>query len=263
MTTKGRARAAGLVLVVLASAPLLFGTGAGTAWAQGETTSTTEPTTTSTSTPPSTSSTTTSTTLPPTTTTTAHATTSTTHESTTTTTHPTTTTAKATSSSSSTPWGWIVLAIVLVLAAILVAVLIGRSRRQGREVDWQRSVRPALTAAELARDLVLSQTDNDDAQRRASVSVQVEEAVDGLERAAASAPDDLSRSMATRSAESLRGLAFAVEADHLMRSGGEHPTGEQLAAAAAARRNRAAELEANLLELTAAVAPPVNGRRPA
>jgi hypothetical protein len=262
MTTKGRARAASLLLVVLASAPVLFGTGAGSAWAQGETSSTTEPTTTSTSLPPSTSSTTTSTTLPPTTTTTAHATTSTTHESTTTT-HPTTTTTRATSSSSSTPWGWIVLAVVLVLAAILVALLIGRSRRQGREVDWQRSVRPALTAAELARDLVLSQTENDDAQRRANVSVQVDEAVDGLERAAASAPDDRSRNMATRSAESLRGLAFAVEADHLMRSGGEHPTGEQLAAAAAARRNRAAELEANLLELRAAVTPPVaNGRRP-
>jgi hypothetical protein len=142
-------------------------------------------------------------------------------------------------------------------------VLIARSRRQGREVDWQRSVRPAVTAAELARDLVLSQTENDDAQRRASVSVQVEEAVEGLERAADTAPDDLSRNMAARSAESLRGLAFAVEADHLMRSGGEHPTGEQLASAAAARRNRAAELETNLLELKAAVAPPVNGRRPA
>ncbi len=262
MTTKGCARAAGLLLAVLASAPLLLGVGAGTAWAQGETT-TTEVTTTSTSAPPSTSSTTTTTTLAPTTTTTAHPTTSTTHEPTTSTTHPTTTTTRASSTSSSTPWGWIILAVVLVLAAILVAVLIARSRRQGREVDWQRSVRPAVTAAELARDLVLSQTDNDDAQRRASVSVQVEEAVEGLERAADTAPDDLSRNMAARSAESLRGLAFAVEADHLMRSGGEHPTGEQLAAAAAARRNRAAELEANLLELKAAVAPPVNGRRPA
>jgi hypothetical protein len=61
--------------------------------------------------------------------------------------------------------------------------------------------------------------------------------------------------MCTRCAESLRGLAFAVEADHLMRSGGEHPTGEQLAAADAARRNRSAELAANLLELRAAVTP--------
>jgi hypothetical protein len=258
MTTNGRRRAATALLLVLASAPLVVATGPGTAWAQPDTT-TTDVTTTSTSAPPTTTSTSTTTTLPPTTTTTTHPTTSTTHESTTTS-HPTTTTTPATASSSSTPWGWIILAIVLLLAAVLVALLIGRSKRQGREADWQRSVRPALTAAELARDLILSQTEHDDAQRRASVGVQVDEAVDGLERAASTAPDDLSRNMAARSAESLRGLAFAIEADHLMRSGGEHPTGEQLASADAARRNRTAELEANLLELRAAVTPPANGR---
>jgi hypothetical protein len=256
MTTKGRRRAATALVLVLASAPLLLGTGAGTAWGQGETTSTTESTTTTTSAPPTTESTTTTTTTPPSTTTRTRPTTTTTHEPTT-----TTTTEATASSSSSTPWGWIILAVVLLLAAVLVAVLIGRSRRKGRETDWQRSVRPALVAAELARDLVLSQTENDDAQRRASVGVQVEEAVDGLERVASSAPDDLGRNMAARSAESLRGLAFAVEADHLMRSGGQHPTGEQLAAADAARRSRAAEFEANLLELKAAVTqPPANAR---
>jgi hypothetical protein len=256
MTTKGRRRAASALLVVLASAPILLGMGVGTAWGQPDTT-TTEATTTST-TPPTTSTTTTTTTAPPSTTTTTHPTTSTTHESTTTS-SSTTTTTPATASSSSTPWGWIVLAIVLLLAVVLVAVLIGRSKRQGREADWERSVRPAVVAAELARDLILSQTEHDDAQRRASVGVQVDDAVDGLERAADSAPDDLSRNMAARSAESLRGLAFAVEADHLMRSGGEHPTGEQLASADAARRNRSAELEANLLELKAAVTPPPKG----
>ncbi len=258
MTTKGRRRAASALLLVLASAPILFGTASGTAWGQPDTT-TTDATTTSTSAPPTTTSTTT--TLPPSTTTTTHPTTSTTHESTTTS-HPTTTTTttKATGSSSSTPWGWIILAVVVLLAAVLVALLIGRSKRQGREADWQRAVRPVLTAAELARDLILSQTEHDDAQRRASVGVQVDEAVDGLERAASSAPDDLSRNMAARSAESLRGLAFAIEADHLMRSGGEHPSGEQLASADAARRNRTAELEANLRELRAAVTPPANAR---
>jgi hypothetical protein len=242
--------------LVLASAPTLLGTGAGTAWGQGETsTTTTEAATTTTSAPTTTeSTTTTSTTAPPSTTTRTRPTTSTTHESTT-----TTTITEATGTSSSTPWGWIILAVVLLLAAVLVAVLIGRSRRKGRQSDWQRSVRPALVAAELARDLVLSQTENDDAQRRANVGVQVDEAVDGLERVASSAPDDLGRNMAARSAESLRGLAFAVEADYLMRSGGQHPTGEQLAAADAARRGRAAELEANLLELKAAVTPPANG----
>jgi hypothetical protein len=115
---------------------------------------------------------------------------------------------------------------------------------------------PAITAAELARELVLTQTADDDAQRRASVGVQVDEAVSALERAAASAPDEDERALCARCAESLRGLAFAVEADHLMRSGGEHATGEQLAAAAAARRHRAAELDAALAQLRSAAAPP-------
>ena len=49
--------------------------------------------------------------------------------------------------------------------------------------------------------------------------------------------------------------AFAVEADHLMRSGGKTPTGEQLASADSARRNRSAELNAALQELKVAIAP--------
>jgi hypothetical protein len=40
-----------------------------------------------------------------------------------------------------------------------------------------------------------------------------------------------------------------------MRHGGEHPSGDQLAAADAARRNRSAELDLALRELKAAVAP--------
>jgi hypothetical protein len=113
---------------------------------------------------------------------------------------------------------------------------------------------PAITAAELARDLVLSQAPTDDAERRASVNVQVEAAITSLERAGSAAPDEQHAGLCTRCAESLRGLAFAVEADHLMRSGGEHPTGAQLASADAARRSRAAELETALGELKAALA---------
>ena len=82
--------------------------------------------------------------------------------------------------------------------------------------------------------------------------------MDGLERAAASAPDETHRALCTRCAESLRGLAFAVEADHLMRSGGATPTGEQLASADSARRNRSAELNAALEDLKAAIAPKHN-----
>ncbi len=147
------------------------------------------------------------------------------------------------------------LAVVIALAAILVGLLIARTRRQGREVDWERSVVPAVTAAELARELILSQTSADDAQHRATVSVQVDDAVEGLERAAAAAPDQAHRTLCMRCANSLRGLAFAVEADHLMRSGGQSPTGEQLASADSARRNRSAELNAALEDLKVAIAP--------
>jgi Tfp pilus assembly protein PilN len=149
----------------------------------------------------------------------------------------------------------VLLGVAILLAILLVVLLIVRTRRQSQEANWQRLTTPAIAAAELARDLVLSQSETDDPQRRAGVTVQVDQAVAGLERAAASAPDETQAAMCTRCAESLRGLAFAVEADHLMRSGGQHPTGEQLAAADAARRNRTAELEAALRDLKATLPP--------
>ena len=238
-------------LIVAAATPLLCGLAAGAASAQPTDTTTSVPATT-TSVPLTTTSVAPPTTAPPTTvapttTTRVRPTTTTSHQTTTTTTAP----AKTTSSSQ--VWGWVLLAVAIALSAILVALLIARSRRQGREVDWERTVRPAVAAAELARDLVLSQSETDDQQRRASVSVQVDEAVESLERAATAAPDEAHRALCTRCAESLRGLAFAVEADHLMRSGGQHPTGQQLASADAARRNRSAELEAALQQLKFAV----------
>ncbi len=250
-----RARRLAVVLAVVASAPLMTGLGPAVAWAQDTTTTTAAPVTTTTAATTTTTVPVTTTTVPVTTTTVPVTTTTRAHASTTTS-HPTTTTTTAKTTSSSTAWGWVLLAVVLVLAVGLVALLIARTRRQGRTADWQRSVLPAVTAAELARDLVLSQTETDDQQRRASVGVQVDEAVTGLERAAATAPDDAGRALSTRAAEGLRGLAFAVEADHLMRSGGEHPTGAQLASADAARRNRSAELAAALAELKASITPP-------
>ena len=251
-------RLATVLVVAITSVPIIIGLLASAAAAQDATTTTAPATTTTTAPATTTSAPTTTTTTAPATTTTAPATTTTrAHPSTTTTTRPTTTTTTvAKSSSSSTAWGWVLLAVVIVLAVILVVLLIARTRRQGREAEWQRSVGPAVAAAELARDLVLSQTDADDQQRRASVGVQVDEAVTGLERSAATAPDETTRALTARAAESLRGLAFAVEADHLMRSGGEHPTGEQLASADAARRNRAAELATALGQLKAAITPP-------
>jgi hypothetical protein len=144
--------------------------------------------------------------------------------------------------------------VVILLAILLVVFLISRTRRQSRAASWARQATPAVTAAELARDLVLSQAPTDDAERRASVSGQVDAAVTSLERAASSAPDEERAGVCRRCSESLRGLAFAVESDHLLRSGGEVPTGAQLAAADSARRSRAAELDAALGELKTALA---------
>ena len=240
------------LLLAIAATPTLLGLVPGTAGAQ-DTTTTTAPVTTTTVAPtttttvPPTTAPTTTTTLPPTTTTQPHATTTSHPATTTTTSVPTKTT------SSSKTLGWVLLAVVIALLALFVGLLIARSRRQGREVDWDRSVGPALTAAELARELVLSQTNDDDAQHRATVAAQVDDAVNGLERSAAAAPDATHRSLAMRCANSLRGLAFAVEADYLMRSGGKTPTGEQLASADSARRNRSAELNASLEELRLAI----------
>ena len=240
-------------VVALTAVPLIIGAFSGSAAAQDPTTTlapvttTTLAPTTTTTVPPTTAPTTT-TTLPSTTTTRVRPTT-TTSSSTTTTTTPT----KHTSSSKT--WGWVLLAVVIALAALLIGLLIARTRRQGREVDWDRSVVPAVTAAELARELILSQTNADDAQHRATVAVQVDDAVDGLERAGAAAPDETHRALCMRCADSLRGLAFAVEADHLMRSGGQTPTGEQLASADSARRNRSAELNRALEDLKLAIAP--------
>ncbi len=240
-------------VIAATAVPLMIGALSGAAAAQDTTTTTTLPVTTTTVAP------TTTTTVPPTTapttTTTLPATTTTRERPTTTTSSTTTTTTPTKSTSNSKTWGWVLLAVVIALAALLVGLLIARTRRQGREVDWDRSVGPAVTAAELARELILSQTNADDAQHRATVAVQVDDAVEGLERAAAAAPDEAHRALTMRGADSLRGLAFAVEADHLMRSGGQTPTGEQLASADSARRNRAAELNRALEDLKVAIAP--------
>ena len=196
------------LLLAIAGTPMLLGVLAGSAAAQDTTTTTVPLTTTTvaptttTTVPPTTAPTTTTTTLPATTTTRVHATTTTSHPTT------TTTTTVAKTSSNSKTLGWVLLAVVIALLALFVGLLIARSRRQGRVVDWDRSVRPALTAAELARELILSQTDADDVQHRATVAAQVNDAVDGLERVAAAAPDEAHRSLCKRCANSLPRLGL-------------------------------------------------------
>ncbi len=216
---------------------------------------------------------TTTTTAPPVTTTTEPATTTTEPPPTTSSTHPahpsttsvptTTTTSPASKSTSNkTPWGLIVLIVVLVAAIALVVVLL-RSRKKKRvEAGWHRAVVPALSDAQLARDAVLSDNAmSGDPGLRAAVDVQVDKAATALERVARTAPDPDASALATEAATALRGLAFAVEADRLLRQGVSAPTGVQLAQADEARRSRSSELSGALASLSARIGSPPHPRR--
>ena len=215
------------------------------------TTTSTLPTTTTTPAPPTT------TTVPPTTTT-SSSTTTTVATTTTTTTHPSTTTTLAPLPvpSSGTPWGLIVLIVVLILAIIGVILLwVARNRRAALDA-WRRRARPALSDARLAREGLLSPSAvADDPELRGAVAQQVERASTALEHAASTAPDPAVGGSAASASAALRGLAFAIEADRLLRTGTGAPSGIQLAQADQARRDRDGELQAALARLQVQVTP--------
>jgi hypothetical protein len=230
-------------------------------------TTTTVPVTTTTTVPVTT------TTVPATTTTTSttqpHSTTTTTSVPRSTTTAPKTTTTTTTTPKkagkgglSSTAVALIVVAAVVVLAVILVLVLLRRRKRTLAQGAWRRSVLPSVADAHLSRDALLSgNAMSDDPELRGSVEVQVDRAARALEQAALTAPDQAAQSATNAVARSLRGLAFAVEADRLLRHGAGTPTGVQLAEADDARRSRLAEFDRALSRLSALLGAP-SSRRP-
>jgi hypothetical protein len=191
-------------------------------------------------------------TAPPTTTTAA----TTTTQPSTTTTAATTTTTKA--SSSSKAWIWILVALaVLVLIAVAVIAAVSSTRRRQAGEAWLPSARAALETARLARSLVLAQPTGGDAQLP-EVRAQAEDASRALDRVAENAPDEERRQAASSVAEGLRGVIFALEAEHLLRSGTSAPTAAQLAEADLARRRRAGELDAALAQLDLVTRPPAH-----
>ena len=198
----------------------------------------------------------TTTTVPVTTTTVAPTTTS---SSSTTTTKPkpspVTTTTKpnnSTSTPKSVPWGLVAIVVVLLLLILAVVLFMQHRKKQAETVEWQDLTRRAVADVSLAREgLVSDNAFSPNAEVRAGISVQVERAAVGMERAAANAPELAAATAATNVATSLRGLGFAVEADRLMRQGTASPTGLQLAQADEAKRNRMSELNVALAQLNA------------
>ena len=195
----------------------------------------------------------TTTTTTPTTTTTS---TTTTVPSTTTTSSSTTTTTLApliaTNTSSKTPWVLIVVIVVLVLAIVLILVLLAARRRRAAEAAWRKAVIPALSDAQLARASLLSDNAvSGDSEVRSAVAVQVERASVALEHTVSMAPEPEAGQMAATTAGALRGLAFAIEADRILRHGTAAPSGMQLAEADEARRARSGELDTAIARLSA------------
>ena len=190
----------------------------------------------------------TSSTVPPTTTTARPVSSTTMSTSTASTSVPTVTT------SSKTPWALIALIVVLVIAIVVVALLLRSRKQRGKEAAWRHAVVPALSDAQLARESLLSEIAmSDDAELRGAVAVQVERAAAALERSLSTAPDDAAGNAATTAAGSMRGPAFAIEADRLLRRGAAAPSGAQLAQADGARRARSAELNTSLARLSTRV----------
>jgi len=220
-----------------------------------DTTTTTVPDTTTTTVAPTTTTTSTTTTTTSTTTTTTRPTTTTTRPTTTTT---TTAPAKA-SKNSSVPLPLIgVILVVLLLIVLVIALMMSRSKKSDLDA-WRRRALPALSDARLARESLLSPSAmTDDAELRGAVSVQAERAAAALDQVARTAPEPAAGGSATTAAGALRGLAFSIEADRLLRNGAAAPTGVQLAQADGARRDRDAELQGALARLQTHVAPPTD-----
>jgi hypothetical protein len=153
--------------------------------------------------------------------------------------------------------------VVLAVAVVLVGLLIRSRNKKGVETEWRRTVVPALSDAQLARESLLSgNAASDDPQVRGAVEVQVEKAAVALERAVPASPDPSAGSLASSAAGALRGMAFAIEADRLLRHGTSAPSGTQLAQADEARRARSAELDTALARLSARIgSPPASGSR--
>jgi len=213
---------------------------------------------------------TTTTTVPPTTTTVAPTTTTTTTQPRATTTTSSSSTSTTTiplvakpAKSSSTPWGLIALVVVIVLLIVLLLVLLRRRSARQAATEWHRAVAPALDDARLARESLLgANAVSDDPQLRGAVEVQVDRAARALEGAAVGAPDEVSQGVTGAVASSLRGLAFAVEADRLLRHGASAPSGAQLAQADEAKRARLAELDTAVSRLAARISVDRAGGRP-
>jgi MYXO-CTERM domain-containing protein len=162
----------------------------------------------------------------------------------------TTTTPKTTSTSSDT-WIWIVVGVAAAAAlALLIALLVAGSRRRRATRAWIPTARSALDSATAARDLLIAEPSDADATTHEAIKAKVGEAATMLDRVSAHGPDEEARTASRDTAEELRGLLFAIEAQRLLPTGRLPPTADQIAQADLQRRSRESELERAMVRLS-------------
>lgn len=157
-----------------------------------------------------------------------------------------TTTATTAEQESSTPWGWIALALALAGAAVTGFVL--WRRRSGKAAAWSRHLADLSRRSLLAIDDVVAEG--------SLVTGQVQALADEARSLESSAPKGPSRAEATGLRLRLDDLATALEADRKLRFGSPPPSEEQLAYSRSLVHHQIEQLQD-------AIRPPDAGQRPA
>jgi hypothetical protein len=139
--------------------------------------------------------------------------------------------------------------VIAALIGLMIYLLVARRNRRRATLAWVPTARGALDNAVVARDLLVAEPSTTDAAAHESVRTKVSEAAAMLDRVASDAPDDDARMASHDSAEALRGLLFAIEAERLLPGGRLPPTADQLAQADLNRRQREADLESAMARL--------------
>ena len=157
-----------------------------------------------------------------------------------TTTAPTTATTTAASSSSSTPWVWIVLG--LVLAAALIGIGLWQRHKAGAAA-WRSKAESLNRRCLVALDDVLAQG--------SVVTGKVEALTADARALEASAPDDAARATVGGVRAKLEDLVRALESDRTLRLGSSAPSQEQLSYSTSLIRQQVEQLQGSLRQSSA------------
>jgi hypothetical protein len=136
-------------------------------------------------------------------------------------------------STTSTPWGWIILGVVLV-AALVAGIAVSR-RRQAGSAAWSGHMADLTQRCFVLLDDVVAQG--------SVVTGRVQALAAEAQTLETRAPDDLSRRAAGRLRAQLAELAAALETDRTLRLGSPPPSAEQLSYSTALIRQQVKELQ--------------------